>query len=152
MITYEIPRPCYRCLCRVCGQAGCPHWNNVYRKRCQDCWFSHNFRPILDCENFYFKFFHKYKIKRVFSRPKVRYVDKTNADDLRVMLTEILGLLRSGAPTSPTTDVNCVRQNCLCLKCSHFERCDVRCNLCLDYRGQNPVIMCGLKLQRDRNL
>ena len=152
MITYEIPRPCYRCLCRVCGQAGCPHWNNIYRKRCQDCWFSHNFRPILDCENFYFKFFHKYKIKRVFSRPKVRYVDKTNADDLRVMLTEILGLLRSGAPTSPTTDVNCVRQNCLCLKCSYFERCDIRCELCRDYRGQNPISMCGLKLQRDKKL
>lgn len=152
MITYEIPRPCYRCLCRVCGQAGCPHWSNLYRKRCQDCWYTHNFSPILDCENFYFKFFPKYKIRRVFSRPKVRYVDKTNADDLRVMLTEILELLRSGSEASPVTDVNCVRQNCLCLSCDYYSRCDFRCDLCRDFRGQNPVRICGVKLQRDRNL
>lgn len=152
MITKEIPRSCYRCLCRVCGQAGCPHWNYRYRKRCQDCWFSHKFKPILDCENFYFKFFHKYKIKRVFSRPKIRYVDKTNADDLRVMLTEIRELLLSGYPKAPLSDVNCVRHNCLCLTCSYNTDCDIRCDRCSDFRGQNPVRLCGVKLQRDNNL
>lgn len=150
MITYEIPRPCYRCLCRVCGQAGCPHWNYRYKKRCNDCWYNHKFRPILDCENFYFKMFKRYRIRRVYSRPKVRYVDKTNSDDLRVILTEILELLQSGSPSSPVTDVNCIRQNCLCLNCDYFSRCKIRCDLCRKYKGENPVIMCGLKLQLER--
>ncbi|GEM_PF-6221251 len=150
MITYEIPRPCYRCLCRVCGQAGCPHWNNLYRKRCNDCWYNHKYRPILDCENFYFKFFKRYRIRRICSRPKVRYVDKTNADDIRVMLKEILELLHSGSPSSPTTDVNCIKNNCLCLKCDYFARCDIRCKLCTEYKGESPVRMCGVKYMRDR--
>ena len=152
MITYEIPRPCYRCLCRVCGQVGCPHWSYIFRKRCNDCWFHHDFRPILDCENFYFKFFHKYKIRRVFTRPEVIYVDKTNADDLRVMLTEILTILRSGSLTSPVSDVNCIRHKCLCLSCNYHEHCSDRCDNCRDYRGQHPVKMCGLKMQRDKFL
>ncbi|MCM1165877.1 MAG: hypothetical protein NC299_09740 [Lachnospiraceae bacterium] len=149
MITYEIPRPCYRCLCRVCGQAGCPHWNGRYRKRCNDCWYSHDFRPILDCENFYFKFFKRYRIRRVYRRPKVRYVDKTNADDIRVMLTEILELLRSGSSSSPMNDPNCIRHDCLCLRCAYFSMCKERCAFCTEYKGQHPVKMCGLKLQRD---
>ena len=150
MITYEIPRPCYRCLCRVCGQAGCPHWNYRYKKRCNDCWYNHDYRPILDCENFYFKFFKRYRIRRAYSRPKIRYVDKTNSDDIRVMLTEILELLRSGSPSSPITDVNCIRNKCLCLSCPYYSRCKVRCTQCREYKGEHPVRMCGLKLQRDR--
>lgn len=151
MITYEIPRPCYRCLCRVCGQVGCPHRDYKY-KRCQVCWSMHDFRPILDCQNFYFKFFHKYRIRRIYKVPKVRYVDKTNADDIRVMLTEILSLLQSGSKTSPTTDVNCIRNECLCLSCSYFASCKERCDLCGDYKGQFPVSMCGKKTQRDLQL
>lgn len=149
MITYEIPRPCYRCLCRVCGQAGCPHWNYRYKKRCTDCWYSHDFRPILDCENFYFKMFKRYRIRRVYSRPKVRYVDRTNSDDIRVMLTEILDLLKSGSPSSPVTDINCIRNKCLCLNCAYYSRCDIRCKQCSKYKGEYPVRMCGVKLQRD---
>lgn len=80
----------------------------------------------------------------------MRYVDKTNVDDIRVMLTEILSLLESGSRTSPVTDVNCIRQDCLCLRCSYFSTCNFRCDLCRDYRGQNPVKLCGLKLQRDK--
>lgn len=151
MITYEIPQKCYRCLCRVCGQSGCPHRSNKY-KRCAVCWFSHDFRPILDCENFYFKMFKRYKIRRIYSRPKVRYVDKTNADDIRVMLTEILSLLRSGSENLPTTDINCIRQNCLCLSCLYFSKCTECCQLCTKYRGQHPVRLCGLKLQLDKKL
>ena len=149
MITHEIPRPCYRCLCRACGQSGCPHRNYKY-KRCQVCWAMHCFRPILDCENFYFKFFHRYKIVRIRKIPKVRYVDKTNSDDIRVMLTEILSLLQSGSTASPLTDVNCIRQECLCLSCSYFPGCNDRCDICGDYKGQYLVFFCGSKLQRDR--
>ena len=149
MITYEIPRPCYRCLCRVCGQAGCPHWNYRYKKRCNDCWYSHKFRPILDCENFYFKMFKRYRIRRVLARPAVRYIDRTNSDDIRVMLTEILELLKSGSESSPLTDVNCIRNNCLCLKCAYYSRCELRCKLCKNFKGEFPVRTCGVKLQRD---
>ena len=152
MITYYIPRPCYRCLCRVSGQAGCPHWNYRYKKRCNDCFYNHEYRPILDCENFYFKMFKRYRIRRKLARPAIRYVDKTNADDIRVMLTEILELLQSGSPGSPITDVNCIRNNCLCLKCAYYPRCDDRCKLCKKYKGEHPVSMCGRKLQLDRNL
>ena len=151
MITYEIPRLCYRCLCRVCGQAGCPHWNYRYKKRCNDCRYSHKFKPILDCENFYFKMFKRYRIRRVLARPSVRYVDRTNADDIRVMLTEILELLKSGSPSSPATDINCIRNNCLCLSCAYYSRCDIRCKLCKKFKGEHPVRMCGVKLQRDRS-
>lgn len=148
MITREIPRPCYRCLCRACGQVGCPHRNYKY-KRCRVCWSMHIFRPILDCENFYFKFFHKYKIVRIRKLPKVRYVDKTNSDDIRVMLTEILSLLQFGSKSSPLTDVNCIRQECLCLSCNYFSSCKDRCDIC-SFKGQFPVSFCGSKLQRDR--
>ena len=151
MITFEIPRHCYRCLCRVCGQAGCPHWNGRYKKRCNDCWLSHSFKPILDCENFYFKFFKKYHIRRIFSKPKIRYVDKTNADDIRVMLSEIISLLKSGSSRSPLTDVNCIRHDCLCLRCSYFENCDIKCEYC-SYFGENPLRMCAIKVIRDKNL
>ena len=151
MITYEIPRQCYRCLCRVCGQIGCPHRDYKY-KRCQICWYTHEFRPILDCMNFYFKFFHKYRIRRIYKIPKVRYVDKTNSDDIRVMLTEILSLLHSESESSPTTDVNCIRHQCLCLSCSYFSSCADRCVMCKDYKGQFPVRMCGLKTRRDLKL
>ena len=149
MITYEIPRQCYRCLCRACGQIGCPHRDYKY-KRCQVCWSDHSFRPILDCENFYFKFFHKYRIRRIYKIPKVRYVDKTNSDDIRVMLTEILSLLQNGSKTSPTTDVNCIRQECLCLSCEYFASCKDRCDMCKNYKGQYPVRLCAKKLDLDR--
>lgn len=96
--------------------------------------------------------FKRYRIRRVLARPKVRYVDRTNADDIRVMLTEILELLKSGSPSSPVTDVNCIKNDCLCLKCDYFSRCKVRCDLCRKYKGENPVKMCGLKLQRDRRV
>ena len=151
MISHEIPRECYRCLCRACGHAGCPHRDYIY-KRCENCWYSHKFRPILDCENFYFKMFKRYKVRRVRSKPIIRYVDKTNADDIRVMLTEILTLLRSGSESSPVTDVNCVKHNCLCLSCNYFPNCKERCKICRSYRGQHPVKMCALKLQRDKKL
>lgn len=150
MITHEIPRECYRCLCRACGQIGCPHRDYKY-KRCLVCWSTHKLRPILDCENFYFKFFHKYKIRRICKIPVVRYVDKTNADDIRVMLTEILELLRSGSSGSPMTDVNCIRHNCLCLNCAYYSSCDMRCSFCRNFKGENPVKLCGRKLQLDRN-
>ncbi len=147
MITYEIPRPCYRCLCRACGQVGCPHRNYRY-KRCYLCTIKHDFRPILDCENFYFeKTSHRYKIRRVAIKPKIRYVDKTNADDIRIMLTEILKLLHS--PNSPTTDVNCVKHGCLCLHCDYFPNCKIKCDLCKHYKGENPIKMCGVKSLRD---
>lgn len=151
MITHEIPSICYHCLCRVCGQAGCPH-RGYRRKRCNECWFSHDFKPILDCDNFYFKFFKRYKIRRIYSRPAVIYVDKTNSDDIRVMLTEILELLRSGSPSSPLTDINCIRQKCLCLKCGYYSTCKIRCELCVKYKGEHPVKLCGVKLQRDNRL
>lgn len=151
MITCYINPECRYCICRLCGQASCPHrTRNI--KRCNLCWRNHDYRPILDCKNFYFKGYPKYKIVRVLKSPQVRYVDKTNADDIRVMLTEILELLRSGSSNSPITDVNCVRHNCLCLNCRYFSDCDKRCNLCTNYRGEHPVKLCAHKLLRDKSI
>lgn len=93
--------------------------------------------------------FKRYRIRRKLARPAVRYVDRTNADDIRLMLTEVLALLKSGSPDSPTTDINCIRNNCLCLNCAYYSRCDIRCKLCNKYKGEYPVRMCGVKLQRD---
>ncbi len=148
MITYEIPRACYRCLCRACGEVGCPHRDYRY-KRCYLCWRDHNYRPILDCENFYFKkISHRYKIRRIASNPKIRYIDKTNSDDIRIMLTEILMLLHNG--NNPITDVNCIKNDCLCLHCDYFARCKISCDLCKSYKGEHPIKMCALKALRDK--
>lgn len=57
---------------------------------------------------------------------------------------------QSGSKTSPLTDINCVRQNCLCLSCDYFSSCKEHCKLCTAYRGQYPVRLCGKKLQLDR--
>lgn len=141
MLTHGVNRECYRCICRVCGQAGCPHRGYQYRRCYGVCVLGGKFRPILDCANFYLRQFPKYRIKRVYKSPQIRYVDKTNADDIRVMLTEILQALK---PNGITTDVNCVRHDCLCLKCPlAATKCDVHCKLCQDYKGQHPVKMCG---------
>lgn len=148
MLTHEINPICYRCICRVCGQTGCPHRTNQY-KRCMSCWENARYRPILDCQNFYLKCFPKYRVKRVLTRPKIRYVDKTNEDDIRVMLTEILRILRPES-ASAAADVNCVRNNCICLSCPLADRCKDRCDLCKDYKGQIPVRMCGKRLQYER--
>lgn len=141
MLTHEINHACYKCICRVCGQAGCPHRNGKY-KRCVGCWQAHKFRPILDCANFYMALRPKYTIRRVHSKPKVRYVDKTNADDVRVMLTEILRILRPDSATA-TADINCTRNKCICLTCPIGDRCKDRCCFCTKYKGQHPVRLCG---------
>lgn len=150
MLTAEITHACYKCICRVCGQAGCPHRTNRY-KRCVRCWEQHKCSPILDCKNFYLKYYPKYRIKRVYSKPKVRYVDKVNADDVRVMLAEILRILRPESATA-TADVNCIRHNCICLTCPIADRCNERCLLCKDYKGQRPVWLCGRRVQVERGL
>lgn len=142
MIDYEIKHICYKCICRVCGQAACPHRNDRY-KRCFHCWSTLNYAPILDCKNFYFRFFPRYRIKRVYSTPKIRYVDKTNADDIRVMLTEILTLLKS---PQVQADINCIRNKCLCLDCPGWDRCDDKCNMCRNYKGEHPVKLCARRL------
>lgn len=148
MITTYIPPECYRCICRVCGQLGCPHrTRNV--KRCAICWERHKLSPILDCKNFYRREFPRFRIVRKYKIPEIRYVDKTNADDIRVMLAEILRLLKSA--DSPVTDVNCLRHDCLCLKCSWFISCQDRCKLCTKYRGEHPVKLCAIKLLRDKS-
>lgn len=141
MLTHGVNHECYKCICRVCGQASCPHRGGEY-KRCFSICYVKPFvkRPILDCANFYLQYFPKYRIKRVYKSPQIRYVDKTNADDIRVMLTEILQALK---PNGITADVNCVRHDCLCLKCPLADRCNVRCRLCKNYKGQHPVKMCG---------
>lgn len=148
MIAHGVNKICYRCICRVCGQAGCPHRKNRY-KRCYICVTSQQFKPILDCDNFYLKYFPKYRIKRIYCKPAVRYVDKINADDIRVMLSEILGLLKSGGSTS-VNDVNCVRNHCICITCPVYATCKERCKICRDFRGQFPVRMCGKRLQIER--
>ncbi len=142
MIGHGVNKYCYRCLCRVCGGVGCPHKAIGYANRCIARCFAKGFnpRPILDCDFFYFCCAHKYRIKRVYKSPQIRYVDKTNADDIRVMLTEILQVLK---PNGIAADVNCVRGDCLCLKCPMIDKCDKRCKLCKDYKGQHPVKMCG---------
>lgn len=102
MITYFIPHICYKCLCRVCGQRGCPH-RFRQEKRCVSCWRSHEYRPILDCTNFYFRHFHKYKVRRVHKAPKIRYIEKFSDGDVAQLLGEILRLLNS--PIAPTEDI-----------------------------------------------
>lgn len=148
MIKSEILPECYTCICRACGHLGCPHRNGKY-KRCYLCTVRGERRPILSCTNFYRKEYPRYRIKRVYKSPKIRYVDKTNADDIRVMLTTIIGLLSPG--TSPVTDVNCVRHDCLCLKCSLFTTCESKCKLCVDFKGQHPVKLCANKVLYERS-
>lgn len=108
MITYFIPHICYKCLCRVCGQRGCPH-RFRQEKRCVSCWRSHEYRPILDCTNFYFRHFHKYKVRRVHKAPKIRYIEKFSDGDIAQLLGEILRLLNS--PIAPTEDINSLSLN-----------------------------------------
>ena len=148
MIGHGITRECYKCLCRVCGAAECPHKLIGYPNRCSArCWFQRNGfepHPILDCDFFYFKICHKFRIRRIYKIPEVRYVDQTNADDIRVMLAEVLQLLKSG---SAPADVNCVRNNCLCLQCPVSDQCQDRCKYCRSYRGERPVKLCGRRLQ-----
>ena len=150
MIGHSINHDCYKCLCRVCGAVGCPHKAHGYPSRCAArCWtcFGDNKpHPILDCDFFYFKQLHKFRIRRIYRIPEIRYVDKTNADDIRVMLTEILRILNAdGADAAP--DVNCVRNNCICLSCPVKDRCSDRCSRCRDYKGQYPVKLCARRLQ-----
>ena len=145
MLVHEINHECYKCICRVCGQAGCPHRTGWY-KRCVRCWENHKCSPILDCKNFYLKYFPKYRIKRIYKRPKIRYVDKTNADDVRIMLTEILRILRPESAVSHS-DINCVKNECICLSCPLSHACADRCGNCREYKGQYPVRMCGKRLQ-----
>lgn len=160
MYTFNYPRECLTCLCHVCGQAGCPHWNGSYKKRCNDCFFSHTYKPITICNNFYFKFYPKYRIKRVYRSPVVRYVDKTNADDVRIMLTEILKILRSskkheqpGADERSNFDVNCLKYRCLCLSCRLYpDTCNEHCKLCRDYPGQHPIKLCGKKMLFEKGM
>lgn len=140
MITYSIEPICYKCICRVCGQLGCPHRRGEY-KRCFLCMIRHDYSPILDCKNFYRREYPKFRVYRVYRSPKIRYVDKTNSDDIRIMLTEILSLLKDGR--SPSTDINCIRQRCLCLECPLFSSCSERCKLCEDFKGHHPVKMCA---------
>lgn len=153
MISHGINNNCYRCLCRVCGAAECPHKLIGYPNRCSArCWFRKSGfdpHPILDCDFFYFKVFHKYRIRRIYKIPEVRYVDKTNADDIRVMLTDILNLLKSSAAPA---DVNCVRHQCICLNCPVSDYCDDRCNFCKSYKGEYPVKLCGRRLQLLRHI
>lgn len=148
MITGYIPRECQYCICRLCGQAACPHRPRPI-KRCNLCWSAHELRPIHDCRNFYFKWYHRYTVVRRYKSPRIRYVDKTNADDLRVMLTEILQLLRTGDQIV-RSDVNCVRHNCLCIRCDYFSSCSDRCKLCINFRGEHPISMCAVKVLRDK--
>ena len=140
MITYSIEPICYKCICRVCGQLGCPHRRGEY-KRCFLCMIRHDYSPILDCKNFYRREYPRFRVRRIYKKPSVRYVDKTNADDIRVMLTEILSLLGSGS--APEADVNCIRHSCLCLSCPLSSKCSERCKLCNEYKGQHPVKLCA---------
>lgn len=152
MISYGVNPACYKCLCRVCGAAACPHKLYGYPSRCDarcwNCFGGYRAHPILDCDFFYFKMFPKYRIKRIYRKPKIRYVDKTNADDIRIMLTEILRLI--SADERARSDINCVRNKCLCLSCPIFSSCSDRCSLCHDYPGQRPVKLCGKRLQIER--
>lgn len=141
MLISEVNHVCYKCICRVCGQAGCPHRSGRY-KRCVSCWQSQKFRPILDCANFYLALRPKFMIRRVYIKPKIRYIDKTNADDVRVMLSEILRILKPES-ASATADVNCIRNKCICITCPISDRCNDRCLLCKQYKGQYPVRLCG---------
>lgn len=150
MITGYIPPECYKCICRVCGQFVCPH-RSFKKKRCLLCWETHQLRPILDCKNFYRKEFPKFRVVRRYRSPSIRYVDKTNSDDIRVMLSEILQLLRSGSADSPLTDINCIKQRCICVNCAYFSSCDSRCKLCRSFRGEHPVSLCAVKLLRDKS-
>ena len=138
MITHFIPHICYKCLCRVCGQRGCPH-RARQEKRCWSCWRSHEYAPILDCNNFYFKQFHKYKVRRVHKAPKVRYIEKFSDGDIAQLLGEILRLLNS--PMVPTDDVNCIKSDCLCLSCPASQICKDRCKRCVNLRLSLPIML-----------
>jgi len=146
MITGKINPVCYKCICRACGQATCPHRDYKYKRCFGVCMRKKEYRPILDCKNFYLKCFPKYKIRRVYKRPQLRYVDKTNADDIRVMLSEILRLLRPESAAA-NADINCIKHECICVKCPLSDKCMERCGLCKDYKGQNPVRLCARRAQ-----
>lgn len=148
MISHEINHSCYKCLCRVCGRAGCPHRPRSER-RCQSCWRSHTFKPILDCDNFYFKHFHKYRIKRVHKAPEVRYIEKFSDGEIAQLLGEILRLLNS--PLVPSEDINCIKSSCLCLNCP-VSFCNVRCNSCIKWRGESPVKLCAVRRIFEKNM
>ncbi len=147
MITHFIPHICYKCLCRVCGQRGCPH-RARQEKRCWSCWRSHEYAPILDCNNFYFKQFHKYKVRRVHKAPKVRYIEKFSDGDIAQLLGEILRLLNS--PMVLTDDVNCIKSDCLCLSCPASQICKDRCTRCVNWRGESPVKLCAIRIQFEK--
>ena len=147
MLTHEIYSECYKCLCRICGQAGCPHRPRSER-RCLSCWRSHDFSPILDCDNFYFKQLHKYKIKRVHKVPEVRYVEKFSDGEIAQLLGEILRLLKS--PLVPSDDINCIKSGCLCLNCPASQLCNHRCVMCGDWRGHYPVKLCAVRLKHEK--
>ena len=149
MMTSKMNPVCYRCICRVCGQAACPHRGYKYKRCWGVCVANKEYRPILDCKNFYLQCFPKYRIKRVYKRPRVRYVDKTNADDVRIMLTKILNILEpEGAAAN--ADINCIKHECICVNCPLSDRCMERCDLCKDYKGQNPVRLCARRIQHLR--
>lgn len=146
MLSHGINKECYKCLCRVCGQAACPHRGYRYKRCFGVCVYYKEFRPILDCDNFYLYHFPKYRIKRVFKSPKIRYIDKTNADDIRVMLSEILSLLKPKSAAA-IADVNCLRNECICLTCPLSHTCKERCDICIKYKGQHPVKLCAKQVQ-----
>lgn len=147
MITHFIPHICYKCLCRVCGQRGCPH-RSRQEKRCWSCWRSHEYAPILDCNNFYFKQLHKYKVRRVHKAPKIRYIEKFSDGDIAQLLGEILRLLNS--PMVPADDVNCIKSDCLCLSCPASQICKDRCTRCVNWRGESPVKLCAIRIQFEK--
>lgn len=145
MMTQRINPVCYRCICRVCGQVGCPHRSDR-RHRCQICMENNRLRPIIDCENFYFHFFKKYKVRRVFRKPSIKYVDRFNNNEVCIMLAEILRILKSDLV--PGEDVNCVKYKCLCLRCAKAGICSIKCKNCKDYKGSAPVIRCAWQHSR----
>lgn len=145
MITHYIPHICYKCLCRVCGQLGCPH-RPRQEKRCWSCWRSHDFKPILDCSNFYFRQVKKFRYKRiVHKKAQVRYIEKFSDGDIAQLLCEILRLLHS--PVVPSEDINCIKSGCLCLDCPASSICKHRCELCRNWKGENPVRLCGVRTE-----
>ncbi len=144
MITHYIPHICYKCLCRVCGQLGCPH-RPRHDKRCWACWRSHDFKPILDCNNFYFRQIKRFRYTRTHKKPEIRYIEKFSDGDIAQLLGEILRLLNS--PIAPADDINCIKSNCLCLDCPAVSICKDRCNLCREWKGESPVKLCALRVK-----
>lgn len=145
MLTHEINRECYKCLCRVCGQLGCPHRPRSER-RCLSCWRCHVFSPILDCSNFYFRQVKKFRyLGIVHKKPKIQYIDRFSDGDIARLLTEILRLLHS--PVVPTDDLNCVKSRCLCFDCPLGSSCKHRCSCCKSWKGESPVKLCAVRLQ-----